>query len=229
MPADLDRLGELVLSGRKQEARTAVRDLVQNPGIDAETHETAIVMMGFAGYGEDAERLLDQHVERFGEPPGAADRETIGRLIAQRRAVGERAGRGEPREFRRRAFWTRPVTVDDVGLCAGGRRYAWSDVSGARLERRATLGSMGRNRLTSVRRIMRLLVPDGEVAIDLTSTRPDVERPDLIEEEIRRRIPVQDGPVQPVHAGAEARRALLVWVPAVSVLLGAAWAVEWAV
>jgi hypothetical protein len=245
IPADIDGLGNLVLSGRREEARAAVRDLVLNPAIDAETHETAIMMMGFAGFGEEAERLVDEHVKRFGEPPEAADRETIKRLVAQRRDVRERAGRGEPRVYRRRAFcagglgrclpgelgWAREVVLDREGLQVRRwrtRRYLWSEVTEATLERRETYGSMGRNRLTSVRRLMRLLVPDGEVVIDLSSTHPELERPDLIEEEIRRRVPVRDGPVEPVEPGAELRRMLMLWTPGLGMLIGAAWALEWA-
>jgi hypothetical protein len=238
------RAEELVRTGQLVEARDTLLEVTGRWDIDPGTFEEAILWMGRAGFEDEASRLVDLYVDRFHEEPEIGHA-TLHSIIQQRTETTERPKEGLPQVYRRltmlRRGWpgrylpferacVKEIILDDREISVrrlwGNRAYRWSDIIGAELERQRSHTAVGYNRIEYVRRRLRLLAPDGEILLDVSDVLPEFEHADLIEQEIRRRVPVRTLEVQPVSKRAERRRSALVFALFVGPVLVTGWLVE---
>lgn len=224
-------------SGRSDEARHALHALCEDSTLDRDAQSDAILLTGLAGLREEGERLIAQHLERFGVRP-EIDEKRLDELVAERMAYAAAQARGEPRVHARVSLWKRgmpgrylpcepgrlrEVVIDDAGFairrCLRRKAYLWSEVTDARLERQQSYATYGRSRFTYVRRRLRLSVPDGEVLIDVSDVLPEFSRPDLLEGDVRSHVTVRDSAIRPLARPAERKRMLVTSVAVLVLLL----------
>jgi hypothetical protein len=238
------RAGELVRRGEMSEARDELLEVTGRQDIDRSTLEEAILWMGRAGFEEDATRLVDLYAERFRERP-ETDHEAVRRLIKQR-AEAVRRTKGRERRVHRRLTtfsrgWpgrylpfepglVREITLDDEGISIRRlwrtRTYRWDEIVGAELERQRSHTGVGYTRIEYVRRRLRIVASDGEHVFDLSDVLPEFHRPDLIEQDIRRYVPVRTLEIRPISERDEHKRSATVVVLFAGFVVAASWVLE---
>lgn len=200
-----DQAEDLIRDGRFDEACDLLAQFSRRGEAESREIKEAVKLLASAGCIEEARDIYASYGARAEAAPSpdvdaleleslSAGRKELAKGIAEKRAlryprlsVSKRGWFSRYLPFDPRVV--REVTVSPEGLSVRRlfrtRHYPWANLRCARIRKKYGVTAYGYSRIEYVRRVLELEFEAGRVALDVSSSLPEFNRPDLLETAVR--------------------------------------------